>query len=407
MSLPTISPAGTPQEGEPLTGTQGQWHGRNGSADDPRTNGRAVAAEAAPVGTANSPSYTLTPADVGHTIVVAETATDAPLVRPSTAVDSVATAAVAAAAAPAPPHLPPIGLGRAPSRARPSTLVPGVWTNAHDRITDQLVGCTGGVCAAIPRRRPARRTTVGLGRRRATRSTFVESASNDGAATPATTGDTRRRRGGCCRCRRSTRCRPTIAGTAQQGQVLTVTPGTWLNSPTSITEQWEDCTALVCTAIPGQTGTSYTVGPGDVGHTIEVVETAVNAAAPSGVAAASARTATASATSATSVVAFSQNTPTTNQGVTLVATVSLELFQRQSPRLAVVLQWLGRGPGLRQQGGQRGSRPSRSSARPRSRRASPRFRLHIWPIRRRSWPARAVTPLRSASARAQPRSRLP
>ena len=67
------------------------------------------------------------------------------------------------------------------------------------------------------------------------------------------------------------------------------------------------------------------MGPGDVGHTIEVVETAFNAAAPApslGVAATSARTATASATSATSVVAFSQNSPTTNQGVTLVATVT-------------------------------------------------------------------------------------
>ena len=122
-----------------------------------------------------------------------------------------------------------------------------------------------------------------------------------------------------------------------------MTPGTWLNNPTSITEQWEDCT-LACTPIPGQTGATYTVAAGDVGHTIQVVETAVNAAAPSGVAAASARTATASTTSTTSVVAFSQNTPTTNQGVTLVATVLLELSQRQPARLAVLLQWLGCDP---------------------------------------------------------------
>ena len=115
---------------------------------------------------------------------------------------------------------------------------------------------------------------------------------------------------------------PAISGTPQQGQVLTVTQGAWLNNPTSITHQWEDCAALVCTVIPGQTGTSYTVGPGDVGHTIEVVETAFNAAAPLGVAAASAHTATASTTSTTSVVAFSQNAPTTNQAVTLVATIS-------------------------------------------------------------------------------------
>jgi hypothetical protein len=100
-----------------------------------------------------------------------------------------------------------------------------------------------------------------------------------------------------------------------------VTQGTWANSPTAITEQWEDCAGLVCSPIPGQTGTSYTVGAGDVGHVIQVVETASNAAAPLGVAAASGPTATASATSGTSVVAFSQNSPTSNQAVTLVATV--------------------------------------------------------------------------------------
>jgi hypothetical protein len=114
---------------------------------------------------------------------------------------------------------------------------------------------------------------------------------------------------------------PTITGTAQQGQVLTLTSG-WINSPTSFTEQWEDCTGASCTLISGPTGTSYTVGPGDVGHTIEVVETAFNAAAPLGVAATSGPTGTVSTTSTTSVVAFTQNGPTTNQGVTLIATVT-------------------------------------------------------------------------------------
>ena len=115
---------------------------------------------------------------------------------------------------------------------------------------------------------------------------------------------------------------PTITGTAQQGQVLTVTPGTWTPVQSLITEQWEDCTTLVCTPIPGEIGTTYTVGAGDVGHTIRVLETDSNAAALLGVGKASAQTATVSATSATSVVAFSQNAPSTNQTVTLVATVS-------------------------------------------------------------------------------------
>jgi hypothetical protein len=115
---------------------------------------------------------------------------------------------------------------------------------------------------------------------------------------------------------------PTITGTPQQGQVLTVTPGTWANTPTSIVDQWEDCTSLACTPIVGQTGNTYTLGPSDVGHTIQVAETAFNAAALTGVfPVASARTATVSATSITSLVVYSQNTPTANQAVTLVATI--------------------------------------------------------------------------------------
>ncbi len=55
---------------------------------------------------------------------------------------------------------------------------------------------------------------------------------------------------------------PTISGTPQQGQVLTVTPGAWTNSPTSLLYQWQDCNPLACTPIPGQTKTSYTVGAG-------------------------------------------------------------------------------------------------------------------------------------------------
>jgi hypothetical protein len=70
---------------------------------------------------------------------------------------------------------------------------------------------------------------------------------------------------------------PSISGTAQQGQVLTLTQGTWSNSPT-ITNQWEDCSGspVACTAISSATGLSYTLTATDVGHTIEVLETASN-----------------------------------------------------------------------------------------------------------------------------------
>ncbi|HET8979047.1 MAG TPA: nucleoside hydrolase [Solirubrobacteraceae bacterium] len=72
--------------------------------------------------------------------------------------------------------------------------------------------------------------------------------------------------------------RPGISGTAQDGQTLTELPGTWSNSPNSISYQWEQCNAsgTGCTAITGATGQTYTVSSSDVGNTIVVTETAKN-----------------------------------------------------------------------------------------------------------------------------------
>lgn len=64
---------------------------------------------------------------------------------------------------------------------------------------------------------------------------------------------------------------PVISGTAQVGQTLTTTNGTWSNSPTSYTRQWK----ANGVAISGATGTTYVVQAGDVGKTITVTVNAV------------------------------------------------------------------------------------------------------------------------------------
>ena len=69
---------------------------------------------------------------------------------------------------------------------------------------------------------------------------------------------------------------PTIAGIAQQGQTLTASPGTWSNSPTSYTYQWESCSGTTCTAVGTVNSTTYVVASTDVGKTIEVKVAAVN-----------------------------------------------------------------------------------------------------------------------------------
>ena len=71
---------------------------------------------------------------------------------------------------------------------------------------------------------------------------------------------------------------PTIAGTPQQGQPLTVDEGMWTGAPSGFTYVWSHCDATgnACTAIAGATASSYVPGPGDSGMTIRVTVTGAN-----------------------------------------------------------------------------------------------------------------------------------
>lgn len=64
---------------------------------------------------------------------------------------------------------------------------------------------------------------------------------------------------------------PIITGTAQQGQILTASTGTWSSSPT-YAYQW----LRAGTAINGATASTYTLASADVGSTISVQVTATN-----------------------------------------------------------------------------------------------------------------------------------
>jgi len=71
---------------------------------------------------------------------------------------------------------------------------------------------------------------------------------------------------------------PTISGTAQVGQTLTAaTNGTWTNSPSSYTYQWNDGGV----PIGGATANTYVPVSGDIGDLISVSVTAINGLGPS------------------------------------------------------------------------------------------------------------------------------
>jgi hypothetical protein len=74
--------------------------------------------------------------------------------------------------------------------------------------------------------------------------------------------------------------RPVITGTAQVGQTLTVSNGTWTGGVRSYTYQWQICdeNGNACNGVPGATAKTYTVRSSDVGGTLRAEVTAHNAA---------------------------------------------------------------------------------------------------------------------------------
>lgn len=69
---------------------------------------------------------------------------------------------------------------------------------------------------------------------------------------------------------------PSVTGTAQQGQQLSTTNGTWGGAPTpTYTYQWKRDTS---TTIAGATNSTYTLTSTDVGHTVKCTVTATNVA---------------------------------------------------------------------------------------------------------------------------------
>jgi hypothetical protein len=110
--------------------------------------------------------------------------------------------------------------------------------------------------------------------------------------------------------------RPTISGTAQQGATLTANPGAWSGTaPITYTYAWSD----------GTTGPTDTLTASDVGKSVSVTVTASNfaggaqATSPTLGPVASPGPNTVATTTA---LAASPNPAVTNQGVTLIATVT-------------------------------------------------------------------------------------
>jgi subtilisin family serine protease len=76
---------------------------------------------------------------------------------------------------------------------------------------------------------------------------------------------------------------PAISGTAQTGQTLSASTGSWTESPTSFAYRWQRCDTkgANCSPISGATARTYLLGASDLGKTLRVAVTASNGAGPS------------------------------------------------------------------------------------------------------------------------------
>ena len=266
---PTIS--GTPQQGQTLTESHGTWSSNPTSYTYQWQQCDNTGANCTAITGAKAQTYMPVAADEGHRLRVQETARNAG--GSSTPATSAATNEVVP---PAPVNSAPPTISGTAQQGQTLTESHGTWSNSPTSYTYQWLRCdnAGANCTTITGAKA--QTYVPVAADVGHTLKVQETASNaGGAGAPATSAAT----SVVLTAAPLNTSPPTISGTAQQGQTLTESHGTWTNSPTSYTYQWLQCDSLGanCLPISGAKAQTYVLVAGDVGHALKVQETASNA----------------------------------------------------------------------------------------------------------------------------------
>jgi large repetitive protein len=272
-SPPTIS--GTTREGKTLTASRGTWvDGPSGySYGWERCNKKGN--HCGGIGGAERTTYTLTSAEVGHSLRFKVTAKSA---GGSTTVFSAPTAAVAIAPAPKlspPTNISPPTISGMPRQGQVLTGDRGNWTGAPTDYEYTWMRCneSGSNCSGIS---DAHNTTytltsddvghtirIQVEARNADGSTKASSAATSVVA-PAPPQNT---------------TSPTISGEPRQGMKLSGNRGNWSGEVTDFDDSWLRCNkdGGNCSTIKGAAGRNYVLSAADVGKTIRFRVEAKNA----------------------------------------------------------------------------------------------------------------------------------
>ena len=305
-AVPAVS--GTAQQGDTLTTTNGSWSGSpTGYAyawEDCNTSGASCTS----ISGATSSSYTLASSDLGDTIRSVVTATNA---DGSTPASSAPTAAVSQPPAPTAaftysPSSPSTGQSVSfNGSASTCSATPCSYTWADDPPSGGSWPLGSGQTMSFTFKVVGTKyvhltVTDALNHSTTVEHDVVVSA----AATPAAPTNT---------------AVPAVSGTAQQGDTLTTSNGSWSGSPTGYAYAWEDCntSGASCTSISGATSSSYTLASSDLGDTIRSVVTATNAGGANSANSAQTATVTSATPAAPTNTAVPAVSGTAQQGDTL------------------------------------------------------------------------------------------
>ena len=221
---------------------------------------------------ATDQSYRLTAADVGHRIRVQVSGHNA-----SGTGAPVSSSATAMVIPPAPSSLFAPSISGIPRQGQSLTVDPGSWSGEPTSYSYDWYDCdaTGGNCnlsaskSDVSATYPLTEADVGSTMRVAVwaLNAYGETGPVSSPPTPVVVP-----------LPPAVISAPSIAGDLTQGQTLTEVHGSWSNNPNGYQIQWDDCSASggSCGPIAGAAGSSYTLTTADVGHKIEVIESASN-----------------------------------------------------------------------------------------------------------------------------------
>lgn len=254
---------GTARRLSVLTATSGTWTGSTGKT---RRWQRLVSGTWTDIAGQTAATYTLASADVGTSVRVLETATnaDGATSAASNAIGPVAAATPILQAAPA--------ISGTAKRTHTLIVSTGSWTDAPSSYAYQWQRDEGSGFGDVPG---------------ATQATYLLGAGDVGATLRARVIATNADGDGDAAYAQPTdpvadaivpvnTTPPSILGTAQAGRTLTATDGAWDNGPTSYARQWQRASGGVFSDIAGATGSGYGLGAADVGHPVRVVVVAIN-----------------------------------------------------------------------------------------------------------------------------------